>query len=147
MDDARMCLSVALTATRHGATVANHVRVTKLLKESNAAGKQVLCGATLKDEVSGKEWDVKAKCIINATGPMTDTIRKMDNPGIKGICAPSSGVHVVLPGYYRYCIILHRFHIEYSSPKNYMQSLNGNNLELIEDAKLKFSQFVSKYYK
>ncbi|KAJ9584228.1 hypothetical protein L9F63_021433, partial [Diploptera punctata] len=100
MDDARMCLSVALTASRHGATVANHVKVTKLLKDKDASGKLVLCGASLKDEISGKEWDVKAKCIINATGPMTDTIRKMDNPNVRIICAPSSGVHVVLPGYY-----------------------------------------------
>lgn len=51
--------------------------------------------------MSGKEWDVKAKCIINATGPFTDSIRKMDDPSAKGICCPSSGVHIVLPGYYR----------------------------------------------
>jgi glycerol-3-phosphate dehydrogenase len=31
---------------------------------------------------------------------MTDTIRKMDNPAVKDICCPSSGVHIVLPGYY-----------------------------------------------
>lgn len=31
-DDARMNLAIALTATRHGATVANHVTVTKLHK-------------------------------------------------------------------------------------------------------------------
>lgn len=101
MDDARMCLSVALTATRHGATVANHIRVTKLLKEKDPSGKPILCGASLRDEITGKEWDVRAKCIINATGPMTDTIRKMDNPTVKEICCPSSGVHIVLPGYYR----------------------------------------------
>lgn len=54
-----------------------------------------------KDELTGKEWDVKAKCIINATGPFTDSIRKMDDSTIKDICCPSSGVHIVLPGYYR----------------------------------------------
>jgi len=95
-NDARMCLAIALTATRHGATVANHVSATALLKDSN--GK--LCGAKLKDELTGEEWEVKAKCIINATGPFTDTIRKMDEPTAKEICSPSSGVHIVLPGYY-----------------------------------------------
>ncbi|KAG8267406.1 glycerol-3-phosphate dehydrogenase [Homalodisca vitripennis] len=95
-DDARMCLAIALTATRHGATVANHVRVCELHKD--ASGK--LNGAHLRDEITGKEWDVKAKSIINATGPFTDSIRKMDNPKIKEICCPSSGVHIVLPGYY-----------------------------------------------
>lgn len=94
-DDARMNLAIALTAARHGATIANHVSVTKLYK---IAGK--LSGARLKDELSGKEWDVQAKCIINATGPFTDSIRKMDDPKIKDICCPSSGVHIVLPGYY-----------------------------------------------
>ncbi|PSN50880.1 Glycerol-3-phosphate dehydrogenase [Blattella germanica] len=57
-----------------------------------------LCGAIVYYD--GKEWDVKAKCVINATGPMTDTIRKMDDPKVREICAPSSGVHIVLPGYY-----------------------------------------------
>lgn len=60
----------------------------------------------LQDELSGKEWDIKAKSIINATGPFTDSIRKMDNPEVKEICCPSSGVHIVLPGYYRYFFII-----------------------------------------
>ncbi|XP_063529469.1 glycerol-3-phosphate dehydrogenase, mitochondrial isoform X2 [Cydia strobilella] len=94
-DDARMNLAIALTAARHGATIANHVSVTKLHKTE---GK--LSGARVKDEITGKEWDVKAKCIINATGPFTDSIRKMDEPTVKEICCPSSGVHIVLPGYY-----------------------------------------------
>ncbi|XP_077296275.1 glycerophosphate oxidase 1 isoform X2 [Arctopsyche grandis] len=94
-DDARMNLAIALTATRHGATVANHVSVQKLYKTDNK-----LSGARLKDELTGKEWDIKAKTIVNATGPFTDSIRKMDNPEVKEICCPSSGVHIVLPGYY-----------------------------------------------
>lgn len=90
-DDARMCLAVALTAARHGATVANHVEVQELLKKKDASGNEVLCGAKLRDNLSNKEWIVKAKCIINATGPFTDSIRKMDDPTVKEICCPSSG--------------------------------------------------------
>lgn len=99
-DDARMCLAVALTAARHGATVANHVEVQELLKKKDASGNEVLCGAKLRDNLTKKEWTIKAKCIINATGPFTDSIRKMDDPQVKEICCPSSGVHIVLPGYY-----------------------------------------------
>lgn len=51
----------------------------------------------------GQEFDVKAKCIINATGPYTDNIRLMDNDQERKICQPSQGVHIVLPDYYRYC--------------------------------------------
>nr|CAD7585486.1 unnamed protein product [Timema genevievae] len=137
MDDARMNLAVALTATRHGATVANHVKVLALHKVKEQDGSEKLCGARVKDELTGKdeknmhltpnrdsnsdlpisslvhseiellcfltlgkEWDVHCKCVINATGPFTDSIRKMDNSSIKEICCPSSGVHIVLPGYY-----------------------------------------------
>ncbi|XP_055637903.1 glycerol-3-phosphate dehydrogenase, mitochondrial isoform X2 [Toxorhynchites rutilus septentrionalis] len=99
-DDARMCLSIALTAARHGAAITNHIEVLELLKKKDASGKQVLCGAKVRDNLSKKEWTIKAKCIINATGPFTDSIRKMDNPTVKTICCPSSGVHIVLPGYY-----------------------------------------------
>ncbi|XP_077281332.1 glycerophosphate oxidase 1 isoform X2 [Temnothorax americanus] len=99
-DDARMNLAVALTASRHGATVVNHVKVVNLLKGLDRDGQRVLVGAHLKDELTGEEWDVKAKAIINATGPFTDHIRKMDDQNVQSICCPSSGVHIVLPGYY-----------------------------------------------
>lgn len=100
-DDARMNLAIALTAARQGATVANHVEVTKLIKKKDPkTGKEVLCGAMVRDTITKKEWEVKTKCIVNATGPFTDHIRQMDDPKVKTICCPSSGVHIVLPGYY-----------------------------------------------
>ena len=69
--------------------------------EFSKDGKRVLTGARVKDELTGEQWDVKARAIINATGPFTDSIRKMDDQNVPEICAPSSGVHIVLPGYYR----------------------------------------------
>ncbi|XP_063858354.1 glycerol-3-phosphate dehydrogenase, mitochondrial-like isoform X3 [Scylla paramamosain] len=99
-NDARMNLSIALTATRLGATIANHARVLSLMKEEDENGKEKLCGARVRDEVTGKEITVKAKCIVNATGPFTDSVRKMDNQVSKEICAPSLGVHITLPDYY-----------------------------------------------
>ncbi|KAK0181922.1 hypothetical protein PV327_000103 [Microctonus hyperodae] len=99
-DDARMNLAIALTASRMGATVVNHISVVNLLKGLDKDGKRVLVGAHVRDNLTGEEWDVKAKAIINATGPFTDTIRKMDDQSVPEICCPSSGVHIVLPGYY-----------------------------------------------
>jgi glycerol-3-phosphate dehydrogenase len=101
-NDSRMNVSLAMTAALYGATVVNHIEVTGLEKDAN--GK--LCGARVKNlvqEKNGKkpeEFSIKAKGIINATGPFCDSIRKMDDLSIKEIVAPSSGVHVVLPGYY-----------------------------------------------
>ncbi|KAL2133585.1 hypothetical protein VTI74DRAFT_2060 [Chaetomium olivicolor] len=101
-NDSRMNVSLAMTAALYGATVVNHMEVTGLLKDDN--GK--LCGATVKDKIperdgkAAEDFNIKAKCIINCTGPFTDGIRKMDDPSCKEIVAPASGVHIVLPGYY-----------------------------------------------
>lgn len=101
-NDSRMNVSIAMTAAIYGATVANHTEVTSLLKDDNGR----LCGATVKDLLAerdghaAKEITVRAKCIVNCTGPFTDSIRKMDDQQCKDIVAPSSGVHVILPGYY-----------------------------------------------
>lgn len=97
-----MNVSLAMTAALYGSTVVNHMEVTGLTKDES--GK--LNGALLKDVIPGKngketqDFSIRAKGIINATGPFTDSIRKMDEPDIKEIVAPSSGVHVILPGYY-----------------------------------------------
>ncbi|KAI1748504.1 FAD dependent oxidoreductase-domain-containing protein [Xylaria castorea] len=101
-NDSRMNVSLAMTAALYGATVINHAEVTGLMK--NEQGK--LCGATVKDcvpERNGRRSEditVRAKCIINCTGPFTDAIRKLDDQKCKDIVAPASGVHVILPGYY-----------------------------------------------
>lgn len=99
-NDARMNISIVLTAARMGATIANHLRVTSLLKSADSEGQTKVCGARVRDELTGREFDIRAKCVVNATGPFTDSIRKMDNQNVGNICAPSAGVHVVLPGYY-----------------------------------------------
>ncbi|KAM3499018.1 hypothetical protein MY10362_007696 [Beauveria mimosiformis] len=101
-NDSRMNVSIAMTAALYGATVANHTEVTGLLKDDNGH----LCGAKIRDNIAvrnGKpieDFTVRAKCVVNCTGPFTDAIRKMDDESCKEIVAPSSGVHVILPGYY-----------------------------------------------
>ncbi|CZT09192.1 hypothetical protein WAI453_005654 [Rhynchosporium graminicola] len=101
-NDSRMNVSLAMTAALYGSTVVNHIEVTGLEKDAN--GK--LCGARVRDLVQDKngkkadEFIIRAKGIINATGPFTDGIRKFDDATVKDIVAPSSGVHVILPGYY-----------------------------------------------
>ncbi|XP_014905198.1 glycerol-3-phosphate dehydrogenase, mitochondrial isoform X2 [Poecilia latipinna] len=100
-NDARMNLAIALTAARHGAAIANYTEVVHLLKTKNQkTGREQLCGAHCRDVLTGKEFDVRAKCVINATGPFTDSLRQMDKQETAKICQPSAGVHIVMPGYY-----------------------------------------------
>ncbi|NXT34061.1 GPDM protein, partial [Pelecanoides urinatrix] len=99
-NDARMNLAIALTAARYGAATANYAEVLRLLKRREAGGRQRVCGVRCRDVLTGQEFDVKAKCVINATGPFTDSVRKMDDQEVPNICQPSAGVHIVMPGYY-----------------------------------------------
>ncbi|KAF4981222.1 hypothetical protein FDECE_17725 [Fusarium decemcellulare] len=100
-NDSRMNVALALTASQYGATVLNHVEVTGL--EKDASGQ--ICGAKVRDVLASKNNDqagsqdftVRAKGVINATGPFTDAIEQMDEPTRKPIVAPSSGVHIMLP--------------------------------------------------
>ncbi|KAK9766524.1 mitochondrial glycerol-3-phosphate dehydrogenase [Basidiobolus ranarum] len=101
-NDSRMNVTLALTAAAHGAVVANHVEVVSLVKEPSPEDKtkEVVRGAIVRDTFTGEEWTVKAKGVINATGPFTDGLRKMDEPKEAEIVAPSAGVHIILPNYY-----------------------------------------------
>jgi glycerol-3-phosphate dehydrogenase len=89
--DARMALSLALTAERQGAVVANHVAVSGLIK---IEGKIV--GAQLTDSLNGESWMVRSRGVINATGPFADQLRLMDNPAASRMLSASSGIHIVL---------------------------------------------------
>ena len=101
-NDSRMNVSLAMTAALYGANVVNHLDVTRLTKDAD--GK--LNGAIVKNLVSSKngnekdEFVIRAKGVINATGPFADSIRKLDDQNVQEIVAPSSGVHVILPGYF-----------------------------------------------
>ncbi|KAI6006468.1 FAD dependent oxidoreductase-domain-containing protein [Pisolithus marmoratus] len=95
-NDARMNVALIMTAVKLGATVANYCGVTGLHK--NADGK--LIGAKVRDQLTGREFDVRVKGIINATGPYADTLLKLNSPDHKNIVRPSSGIHITLPAYY-----------------------------------------------
>ncbi len=90
-DDARMNVAIALTAVREGAAVANHVAVTHLLKASGE-----VCGAGVRDALSGACWDISAKVVVNATGPFADAVRRMDDPRVVPMLSASSGAHIIL---------------------------------------------------
>ncbi|RDB14833.1 Glycerol-3-phosphate dehydrogenase, mitochondrial [Hypsizygus marmoreus] len=95
-NDSRMNIALIMTAVKHGAIAANYCEVTDLHK--NTSGK--LIGARVKDTLTGDEWNVRAKGIINATGPFSDTLLTLDNPAHTPIVQPSSGIHITLPNYY-----------------------------------------------
>ena len=90
-DDARLAISIAQTAAHHGAAVLNYFPVNGLLKMNKK-----ICGVWVKDFFTGKEYEVKSKVVINATGVFTDTIMKMDDTKHENIINPSQGIHLVV---------------------------------------------------
>lgn len=91
-DDARLAVNLAQTAANHGATVLNYAKCVGLIKE-----KDIVRGIQIKDTISGDEFEVRGKAVINATGVFVDELRKYDTPSSKDIVAVSQGIHFVLP--------------------------------------------------
>lgn len=90
-DDARMAISLALTADQESAVLLNYMEVINVEKEN-----EILTGIRVKDRISGSEGSIKAKVIINATGVFSDDIIQMDQPKAKRKIRPSQGVHLVI---------------------------------------------------
>ena len=90
-DDARMAISLALTATDQGATLLNYCELTQLKKEG-----EIINGIRFKDHLNDEMIDINAKVVVNATGVFSDAIIKMDYPNTKDMIRPSQGVHIVL---------------------------------------------------
>lgn len=91
-DDARLAIALAQTAARQGATLLNYCPVVALAKQGDR-----VAGAVLRDAESGQEFSVTARLVINATGPFSDEVRRLDDPDAAPLIAPSRGSHLVLP--------------------------------------------------
>ena len=90
-NDARLAISLARSAVACGATVINYCSVSSLVKKNGE-----ICGILAKDNISGKEYKIDAKVVLNATGVFSNHIRQMDQPDIKSNIVPSQGTHIVL---------------------------------------------------
>lgn len=90
-DDARLALTLGLSAAEAGAVLVNHAPVTGLLKQD---GK--VTGVRFVDSETGIERTANARAIINATGLFTDQTRHLDDPSRPSTLSLSQGIHLVL---------------------------------------------------
>lgn len=90
-DDARLTIATVRAAALQGALVANHMAVTGLVQD----GTRVV-GARLRDAMGGAEDEVRARVVVNATGPWSDTLRRLEDPAAAPILRPTKGSHAVL---------------------------------------------------
>jgi glycerol-3-phosphate dehydrogenase len=69
----------------------NYAAVTGLLKTNDKVS-----GVTVCDVIDGESFELKGKCIINATGIFVDNIRQLDSKEASPIVRPSQGIHLVV---------------------------------------------------
>ena len=98
-DDSRLLINLLQTAVDRGATALNYVPVTGITRGSDG----FVDGAMARDIETGREFRISANVVINATGAFSDAVRKMADPSVTPMIAPSQGNHLVfdrsfLPG-------------------------------------------------
>ncbi|WP_438823250.1 glycerol-3-phosphate dehydrogenase/oxidase [Nocardioides imazamoxiresistens] len=92
VDDARLVMTLARTAARHGAQVATRTKVTGFLRE----GERVV-GVRARDLENGRDLEIRARVVVNAAGVWTDEIQDMvGGRGALHVQA-SKGIHLVVP--------------------------------------------------
>lgn len=96
VDDARLVLDLVRTARGYGAMCASRTQVTRYLKES-VDGKERVTGAVVRDLEAGRDLEVRATYVVNATGVWTERTQDLaTNKGGLRVLA-SKGIHIVVP--------------------------------------------------
>jgi glycerol-3-phosphate dehydrogenase len=89
--DSRLCLANVRAAAERDATVLNYAEAVAL---RIAAGRVV--GADVVDRLGQETVGVRARAVVNATGPWVDRIRRLEDPDARPCARLSKGVHAIV---------------------------------------------------
>ncbi|MFD1176528.1 glycerol-3-phosphate dehydrogenase/oxidase [Paenibacillus puldeungensis] len=92
-DDARLTIEVLKEAAARGALAVNYARLQRFTYTKGRVS-----GAMIKDEISGRECELRARTIVNAAGPWVDTLRELDRSRQGKTLQLTKGVHLVIDG-------------------------------------------------
>ena len=92
LDDARHTMNIVRTAARYNALVAARTRVVDFLR----VGERVT-GARVRDLETDREFDIRARQVINATGVWTDDTQALVAERGQIRVRASKGIHLVVP--------------------------------------------------
>jgi glycerol-3-phosphate dehydrogenase len=95
VDDARYTMTVARTAARHGALVVTRACALSLLRDGDGDGAAVT-GARVRDEETGREFDVRASRVIVCAGVWSDLVHQASGVRAGYHVRMSKGVHLVM---------------------------------------------------
>ena len=90
-DDARLAVALARSALARGALVVNHCAAVGLRHEGER-----ISAVVVEERESQRQYALRTRCVVNATGVWVDAIRNMDRAARRELVAPSQGVHLVV---------------------------------------------------
>lgn len=90
-DDSRLAINLAQTITEQGGVVINHMKVVGLIMDNGR-----ITGVEAGDMETGKQYQISARIVINATGVFVDDLLKMEDPELRDVVMPSQGIHLVM---------------------------------------------------
>lgn len=90
-DDARLLISLIMTAAEQGAVVLNYAPAVELTKDADG----FVDGVVAIDRESGERFTAAARVVVNATGIFADEVRRLAEPQAPEMIAPSQGIHLV----------------------------------------------------
>jgi glycerol-3-phosphate dehydrogenase len=88
----RLCVELMRETLAAGGEALNHTRVAALRKQNGR-----VTGADLRDELTGREWQVEAELTINAAGPWVDAVNRLLPAPPPRLIGGTWGTHLVLP--------------------------------------------------
>lgn len=91
-NDARLTIANVMDSAAAGAAALNYAEVASLRFEGGRAS-----GAEVRDRFTQETFHVRANAVVNATGPWTDTISRIEDPSSKPAVLGTKGVHVAVP--------------------------------------------------
>lgn len=89
-DDSVLTLATVLSAAAHGAVVLNHARVIALTGGESPE-------LVIRDSLGAGDFTVRARTVVNATGPWTDDIRRLEAAESPAAVLGTKGVHIAVP--------------------------------------------------
>ncbi len=89
IDPYRLCVANALSAARYGAQVRLGVEVVGFLRDGAA-----VCGVVVRNGATGGTEEVRARAVVNATGPWLMKMAAV--AGVQAEIRPAKGIHIVL---------------------------------------------------
>ncbi|WP_206831626.1 glycerol-3-phosphate dehydrogenase/oxidase [Alicyclobacillus fructus] len=92
-DDARLTLEILKKAVEMGGLALNYAKATGFVYDRGR-----IAGAEIEDVFSGEAFTIRARKVVNATGPWVDELREKDGSKSGKTLHHTKGVHIVVDG-------------------------------------------------